>query len=152
MADLTIRQFGWHMIKEAGNYDSKSWQVADTAKRFECGSPNMLGAYALNASISLILEVGMNTISSNIIENTKYLRALIEQEDKLELISFNDPDRIAGITTFKVNGADQKALYQTLMKNNLICANRGGGIRFSPHFYQTDALLDRAIERLLSYC
>ena len=152
MADLTIRQFGWHMIKEAGNYDADSWQVADTAKRFECGSPNMLGAYALNASLSLILEVGMNTISSNIIENTKYLRALIEQEDKLELISFNDPDRIAGITTFKVNGADQKALYQTLMKNNLICANRGGGIRFSPHFYQTEALLDRAIERLLSYC
>lgn len=148
MNDLTIRQYGWHMIKEAGNYDAQSWEVSNTAKRFECGSPNMLGAYALNASLSLLLEVGMNEVAKRIQNNTQHLRALIDQHKKLELINKRVDLPLSGITTFKVKNTDQKALYQTLMKNNLICANRGGGIRFSPHFYQETALLERAINKL----
>lgn len=150
MPDLKLHQYGWHMIKAAGNYDAQTWEIAETAKRFECGSPNMLGAYALNASLSLLLEVGLEKVAQKVKNNTQYLRAQIDQHDRLELISPAASNRIAGITTFKVKDADQKALYQTLMQHHLICANRGGGIRFSPHFYQSETLINRAMERLFS--
>ncbi len=149
MDDLTLNQYGWHMIEQAGNYDSQTWSIAKTAKRFECGSPNMLGAYALNASLSLLLEVGLDNVAQRIKHNTGFLRDLISQTPQLTLLSQNNPSRAAGITTFSVNSKDQKAVYQTCMQNHLICANRGGGIRFSPHFYQDEALIQRGVERLL---
>ncbi len=66
---LELHQFGWHMVKDVGNYAAKDWQAADSAQRFECGSPNMLGIHALSASLSLIEEVGIENISDNIINN-----------------------------------------------------------------------------------
>jgi selenocysteine lyase/cysteine desulfurase len=33
-----------------------------------------------------------------------------------------------------------------LQKNGVVCALRGGGIRFSPHFYNTFEEIDRALE------
>ena len=35
------------------------------------------------------------------------------------------------------------------MDNGVVCANRGGGIRFSPHFYNTPEQLDAALELAL---
>jgi cysteine desulfurase / selenocysteine lyase len=35
-----------------------------------------------------------------------------------------------------------------LMENNIICAHRMGGIRFSPHFYTSQEKIDKALEIL----
>jgi len=142
---LRLNQFGWHMVADAGNFDNKNWQVAGTAKRFECGSPNMLGAHALNASLSLILEIGIERIFNLTQELHTYLR------EQLSLAGFevqNPKEAFCGITTFKADTENHKALYQLLMDNNLICAPRGGGIRFSPNFYQDKSTIDRAITLL----
>jgi len=32
------------------------------------------------------------------------------------------------------------------MNNRVMCADRGGGVRFSPHFYTKQALILKAIE------
>jgi len=50
---LSLKQFGWHMVEAIGDYERKDWQPASSARRFECGSPNMLGIHALHA-LSLI--------------------------------------------------------------------------------------------------
>ena len=55
---LRLYQYGWHMVDPLGDYTSKEWQVTPSARRFECGSPNMLGIHALEASINLLLEIG----------------------------------------------------------------------------------------------
>jgi selenocysteine lyase/cysteine desulfurase len=59
----------------------------------------------------------------------------LKQYEHLTLITNSDSHRLAGIVTFNNNLIDSTVLYQKLMKNNVICAPRGGGIRFSPHFY-----------------
>ena len=43
---LSLHQFGWHMVEKQGVYDSLEWEPAHSARRFECGSPNMLGIHA----------------------------------------------------------------------------------------------------------
>jgi selenocysteine lyase/cysteine desulfurase len=54
----------------------------------------------------------------------------------------------AGIVTFKPDKANLETLYRTLMKEGVICAQRGGGIRFSPAFYTPLEVIDEAVNRL----
>jgi selenocysteine lyase/cysteine desulfurase len=145
---LELHQFGWHMIKDAGNYAAKEWQAADSAQRFECGSPNMLGIHAFSASLSLIEEVGIENISKNIINNSSYIIDNIKNINGLEFISPTEKPHYAGIVTFNIEGKDMSEIYTKLMKNKVICANRAGGIRFSPHFYSSQNKIDKGLEVL----
>src|SRR5690606_31549063 len=52
----------WHMVQNRGNHDLKHWNPAEDATRVESGSRIMLGIHALNASLSLPLEVGMEQV------------------------------------------------------------------------------------------
>ncbi len=146
--DLELNQFGWHMLESAGNYDTLETTPADSGRRFECGSPNMLGIHALNSSISLIREIGLETISTNVLRNTDLLIRLISEHNQLELISAPDQERRSGIVTFKVLAGDHEKIYRDLMGRHVICALRGGGIRFSPHFYTGEQKLHDAIRIL----
>ena len=148
---LNLNQYGWHMVDKPGNYDATEWKPSSTATRFECGSPNMMGTHALHASMSLIQDVGLDTISSNLFKKTALLIELIDNINGSTLLSPRGQARQSGIVTFSIAGADHTQLYHYLMKNNVICAQRGGGIRFSPHFYtRTDHLL-KAMEILSHY-
>lgn len=84
---LKLHQYGWHMVENAHDFSRSDWQPAANAARFECGSPNMLVTHALHASISLLLEVGMETIETLVRKNTANLFALLEQHDQLSIIS-----------------------------------------------------------------
>jgi len=141
---LRLIEYGWHMVEDMGAFDRADWQPAATARRFECGSPNMLGIHALEASLSLIEEVGIETISAAIEDRIRRLVELIDGSG-FELLSPRLPERRAGIVTFRVPHADQAALYRQLMKQGLMCASRGGGLRFSPHFYTPEEQLEQAI-------
>jgi selenocysteine lyase/cysteine desulfurase len=145
---LKLRQFGWHMVESMGYFERTDWQPAQSARRFECGSPNMLGIHALHASLSLIHEVGLNTISTEITGNAD---AIIEQVDAagFELLTPREPLKRAGIVTFRVPDRDNHALYQGLMQQKVLCAYRGGGIRFSPHFYNHEQEIENAFRHLL---
>lgn len=142
---LQLTQYGWHMVKHRGKYDRLEWEPTENAQRFECGSPNMLGAYALNASLSLLEEVGIETVESQIQQNVSYLIENLSKMPDINLISPTDIQRRAGIVTFRHRAISAPQLHQRLMQNNIICAHRGGGIRFSPHFYTPQEKLDRAL-------
>ncbi|MNH22896.1 putative cysteine desulfurase [compost metagenome] len=60
---LRLNAYGWHMLDNMGDFERRQWQPARSARRFECGSPNMLGACALEASLSLLEEVGMDEVA-----------------------------------------------------------------------------------------
>tara|TARA_R110002072_G_scaffold196017_3_gene353393 strand:+ start:6802 stop:7941 length:1140 start_codon:yes stop_codon:yes gene_type:complete len=145
---LSLHQYGWHMLKDVGNYDSKEIEYADTGRRFECGSPNMLGIHALSASLSLIEEIGMEKISTNIINNVSYLIDKLRDIPGVVFVSPTTKPHYAGIVTFRIEGISMPQLYSKLMKNKLICANRAGGIRFSPHFYTSRESIDKSLEIL----
>ncbi len=142
---LKLSQYGWHMMKDTHNYDNLPWEIHPTARRFECGSPNMLGIHALSASLSLLLETGMPTVEALVIERSDYLRAAISANDGLILLSQTQSPLKSGIVNFKHRAIDNEVLYKHLQANGVVCALRGGGIRFSAHFYNTLAELDQAL-------
>ncbi len=144
---LQLQQFGWHMVEEVGNYDATEWHPANNATRFECGSPNMLAIHALDASLELLLSIGIGNISKCIIQLSQLI---IDQAIKrgFELLTATTPQRRSGITTFHVPKVDNQQLYQQLMQAGIICAFRGGGIRFSPHFHTQESQIIRAFKAI----
>ena len=147
---LKLNQFGWHMVQHSGEFDRENWQPSTTGTRFECGSPNMLGVHALNASLALIARIGIREIHKKVIDNSRYLMDLVEQHrNRLSLISVRESERISGIVTFRVDDAAQQDIYRSLMAAGVICAFRGGGIRFSPHFYTSREKIESAIKLVL---
>lgn len=144
-AQLKLTQYGWHMIKNTHNYENKPWDIHPTAQRFECGSPNMLGIHAFSASLSLLLEIGMETIELQVLANANYLIDAIQVAPYLELLSTEKIALQSGIVLFKHNRISNSTLYTHLQKNHVVCAMRGDGIRFSAHFYNSTDELDKVI-------
>jgi cysteine desulfurase/selenocysteine lyase len=142
---LRLQQYGWHMLEHHGDFERKDWAPAADARRFECGSPNLLGAHGLEASLALLQEVGMAAVHAAIEARVAHLIGLVDGLG-YELLSPREPHRRAGIVTFRVPGTNQARLYAGLMAGRVLCAQRGGGVRLSPHFYTPFEDLDRAME------
>ena len=151
---LKLNQYGWNMMNDCNNYDALyneadilKWQLKANAQRFECGSLNHLGIYALHASLALLMEVGLAEIYSRIALNVGYLAEHLDRS-RFEPLTPDDKARRGGIFTFKVLRRDTKTLFKHLMANKVFCAYRGGGIRLSPHFYNKAEDLDTVLEIL----
>ncbi|MDT8375550.1 MAG: aminotransferase class V-fold PLP-dependent enzyme [Mariprofundaceae bacterium] len=150
---LQLSQYGWHMVEAMGDFDRVEWSAAKSARRFEPGSPNTLGICALNASLSLFEEIGMEQVEKQLLERTSLLMEQISEHQQLELITPAASGRYAGIVTFRYKGLDNSghaALYRRLMAADIICAHRAGGIRFSPHFYSDSSRFEHLWQEVLS--
>ncbi len=148
---LRLLQYGWHMVERCGDFDAPTWRPAASARRFEPGSPNMLGIHALAASLSLFEEIGMQKVEKLVLDRARALRRLIRADDRLVLTTSDDPCRQSGVVCFRGRGRDERWhawLYRELMQGGVICALRDGAIRLSPHFYTPDSALERFRHRL----
>jgi selenocysteine lyase/cysteine desulfurase len=150
--ELKLRQYGWHMLANPGDFDRPDWSVSDTGTRFECGSPNMLGIHALHASLSLLLQTGMEQVSRRLLENTDFLFKGIDSLPGLSLISDPEPARRSGIVTFSPGKLHPQKVADQLMREGIICAARGGGIRFSPHFYTRRKQMEKGLNTVEAVC
>ncbi len=143
---LKLHEFGWHMVEQHFDFDQLDWQPAASARRFECGSNNMLGIQALSASLSLLNDIGMDEVERRVVANAGTLIKAIQDHPALELLSDPFPGRIAGIVTFRHIEQKAEVVHEKLSSANVLCALRGGGIRFSPHCYAKKEKLLRAVE------
>ncbi|MCM2330212.1 MAG: aminotransferase, partial [Pseudomonas sagittaria] len=51
----------------------------------------------------------------------------------------------AGILTFSLAGRDNGQLFESLKQQQVVCAQRGGGIRLSPHFYTPEGVIEETL-------
>jgi len=155
---LQLHQYGWHMREILYDFDTDSsceqpgccddipkWKIAQSARRFEPGSPNMLGVHGLEASLSMVEEIGMAQIEKLVLERSRFLVDAIQDNPKLGLITPADPARHAGIVTFSTGESSLEVTHNKLTEKGIQCAVRAGGIRFSPHFYTPMGQLEEAI-------
>ena len=80
----------------------------------------------------------MAEVERMLLANAGRLIDWVQDRDDLELITPVEAERHGGIVTFRCRGLDGDGhgkLYRRLMGSGVICANRAGGIRLSPHFY-----------------
>lgn len=143
---LSLHEYGWNMVEDRYNFERRDWRPARSARRFECGSPNMLGIHAFAASLSLLTEIGIPVIEKRVLARAEYLFETIKQYPDLELLTDPRPGRYTGIVTFRHRHHAADKLFKILQGQNVVCAQRGGGIRFSPHCYTRIETLQEALE------
>jgi selenocysteine lyase/cysteine desulfurase len=134
-----------------GDFDKTDWQPADSARRFECGSPNMLTIHALHASIGLLLETGMQQVQKQVLSNTRYLIDACAGLEQVEILSDTGDSRLSGIVTFRKASKNMDDMYRWLVDKGVVCAPRGGGIRLSPHFHTPREQLRQLMEWIADY-
>lgn len=142
---LQLHEFGWHMLEHSGDYQRDQWQPAASAQRFECGSPNTLGAMALDASLSLLEEVGIDQIGKAVTDRVMWLEEGLSTIDGVRLHSTRTAERRSGILTFSLDHKPTADVWQQLMRNQVVCLPRGPGIRFSPHFYTQSQVIEETL-------
>ena len=147
---LRLTRFGWHMAREMSDYDAVDCLPARSARRFECGSPNMLGIHALSASVGLLLDVGLDKVWESLSRRVDLLRSGLEGMRGIELVSDSSPARRSGILTFRLSRGDSAELFKSLQDAGVFCALRGGGIRLSPHFYTPLEQIERVLSLIES--
>ncbi len=142
---LRLQQFGWHMADPLGDFDTRDWHPTTSARRFEPGTPNTVGIYGLEASLSLLQEVGIHQIAARISARLDTLIEGLAYLPEAKCISPCEPARRAGILTLRF-GESTQAVYQVLRERNVQVQHRGGGIRFAPHFYNSFDELTKVVE------
>ncbi|WP_166361800.1 aminotransferase class V-fold PLP-dependent enzyme [Pseudomonas akapageensis] len=142
---LKLSEYGWHMLEHMGDYTRTEWEPARSARRFECGSPNMLGAMALEASLSLLEEVGMEQVAAALDERIQWLYDGLGSIPGVVIHSPLNSARRAGIVSFSIDGIDNKRVHELLKQEQVVCIPRGPGVRFSPHFYTEKRVIDETL-------
>jgi cysteine desulfurase / selenocysteine lyase len=130
---------------EFSTYD---YTLAKTARRFESGTYNIAGFRALRAAMELLLSLGSLAIADRIKHLTDRLTRGLRDKG-YTVASPRDGDQWSGIVSFASPGHDHDAVARSLRKEHKTeLVVRGGRLRASPHFYNTDEQIDRLIERL----
>jgi selenocysteine lyase/cysteine desulfurase len=145
LPQLKLTQYGWHMTEGLTDYTAQDFQPAASARRFECGSPNMLSIHALNASLGLLLETGMEQVWAQLCTRVQYLLDGLQAIPGIEVLSDTREERRSGIVTFRSQVLDNDSLFRRLQEAGVFCAPRGGGVRLSPHFYTPLEQLDTVL-------
>jgi len=72
---LTPRIVGWRSVTDNHDFDRYHMDLQPSAGRFEEGTPNVPGIFALGAAIDLLLEIGVEAIGARVIERRGGVRA-----------------------------------------------------------------------------
>ncbi len=129
------------------------------ARRYEPGMLNLPGIVGMDASLELLLSIGIDAISERIlslrrgfVEAVRVLgyRRYIEERDRSPEAS--DAER-SGIITVTHPEKDMREVARRLGTADIAVSlryNRAGEafLRFSPHFYNTEAELDHVLDVL----
>jgi len=107
-------------------------------KKFEPGHQDTLNYGSLEKGLLFLEKTGMDYISE---KNRKLSNYAKNKFAALGLLDQYIVDRKEHSTIFNVQG--DTALFKKLKENNIICSQRGDGIRISFHFYNTEQDLDR---------
>jgi selenocysteine lyase/cysteine desulfurase len=125
--------------------------------RFEAnGQRDEAAMIAFGEAIALQKEIGPARIEARVRTLARALAAGLRKIDGVKVWTSPEPDRSAAIVSFLPGTLDIRRLNAALYeKDRIICATRGGtdrgGLRFSPHFYNSMAEIDRTVEAIGRY-
>jgi selenocysteine lyase/cysteine desulfurase len=126
---------GTYSVIDPLNYLDYNFTLQPSAERFNIGSQNWLGMAALDAGMGLLLEVGIDQVSARVLVLTDLLIADLQRLG-YRVRSPLEPARRSGIVVVEV--AEPEAAFARLLTEGVVGAVRGGGLRFSPHFYNSE--------------
>jgi len=142
--------YGWNNVR-CPNYLAQEQIVFRTgSQKYEAGTHNLLGQVGLVAALQLVNELGIQNIARELSRKRAWLASAIQAKGYIVLQSNAPPESTGSILSFFKPGADMPALHQKLMDAYIFTSLRTDRtsqkyIRLSPHYYNTDAELQRTV-------
>lgn len=127
---------GWKSIINESDYDHIDFRLKTNSLRFEEGSLNVMGIYALGAAIDLLVEVGIDRIQARVIELGDLIIREAEKRD-FQVRTPKSKEERGGIISI-IGNFDPINVKDRLKEEGILVNVRGGAIRISPHFYNTE--------------
>ena len=126
---------GWKSVVNESDYDHIDFTLKPNALKFEEGSLNMVGVYALGATVDLLLDLGVENVRGRVVGLGDLL---ISEALKRgwRVITPKEPEKRGGIVSF-AGGFDPLYVKEKLRDNRVMVNVRRGALRVSPHFYNT---------------
>lgn len=112
-------------------------QFPEGAERYEGGMLNFPSIYGAGESVRMMLELGPECIEKRVLELAAMTAEMLRRSgasilhSNTNIVAANWPDR------------DASALAKRLQQQRIIVAARHGNLRVSPHFYNTEADIER---------
>ncbi len=107
---------------------------------------NLLGIVGLGAAVDLLIEVGIESIEERVLSLGDTIIREAEQRG-FSVLTPRERRARGGNVTFTGN-FDAAAVRDTLRERGILVNARGGGLRVSPHFYNTAEELARLFQAL----
>lgn len=123
-------------------------QFEQGGRRYEPGVLNAVGLYGMRAAMELLLECGIDNVSARLLQLKAHLAPQLKSLG-FSVLPPEDGALASGITTAtRTGGVPLERVFDHLAANHVVVSlrhNRAGTahLRFSPHFYNTEAEIDR---------
>jgi len=145
--------YGWHNVKNPNFVAQEQIVFRSGALKYEAGTHNLIGLVGLIAAMELALEIGIETIAAELLRKRAWLVPALQAKGFTVLNAGAKPENAGGMVAFFSPGMDLAALHKKLVAAGIVTSLRGDRqgqnyIRLSPHFYNTDAELQRVLELL----
>jgi selenocysteine lyase/cysteine desulfurase len=141
---LRVLEPGWNSVADRRTYDDQGIVWDQTARRFEGGTLNIVGILGLGASIDLLTRAGVDRIWSHVDALCDRLVHGLTAAGAT-VLSDRSPAARSPIVSVAVDGHDPADLTGVLRAAGIVCSARAGGIRLSPHGYNTADEVDAAV-------
>jgi selenocysteine lyase/cysteine desulfurase len=136
---------GWNSVLGSRDFARIDFRLKPHAGRWESGSLNVAGITALGASLELLLDIGLPTITDRVLELTDYLCARAE-EPGFEVFSSRRAEDKSSIVSLVSPRDDVPQLVRLCREQGIVINQRVGRLRVSPHCYNTIEEIDRLME------
>lgn len=143
---LTQKFAGWLSVENEWdllNYDLK---LKDSAESFQIGTQSCIAMAALDSSLELFESVGIQNIEKANLKNLRYFTEKLSSAGFRPMQTDWEDSELASIISFPHQRAIET--FENLAKKNIICSQREGWLRFSPHYYNTEEEIDRVVSAL----
>jgi selenocysteine lyase/cysteine desulfurase len=118
------------------------------ATKFEAGSKQVLEITALGASCKIINETGVEIIEAEALRLASKLRIGLEAQGHKLLNSFGTEAISPMVNFYPHKNTTLEQTAALLTKHQVNFARRGGGLRLSPHAFNTEAEIDIVLSLL----
>jgi selenocysteine lyase/cysteine desulfurase len=146
---LKTASVGWLSVENAWELIDYDFTLKKTANRYQPGTLNTFGIYAIDASLKTFDEFGFNDIEEQVLSNSKYFIEQLTDTTFTPILQYFNKKNLSGTISFKRE--DAADIFNHLQAKNIETAVREDIVRLSPHFYNTKDEIDKVVAILKNY-
>jgi len=137
---------GYRSDDSPHDYSFREFEPAKSARRFEHGQLNFPGFAGMLEAIRFLNRYGIQRIETRVRKLTDRIIEEVSQSRGMTLLSSTEPNHRSGIV--KLSCRNPELAEKRLRRNRIIASVRAGGLRISPHFYNSDSEIETLLHNL----